>query len=318
MNARSTFFSALLLFLLSAFACAAPSFAQEKYPTRPIEFVVPWGPGGGSDQTARIVGKLLESELKIAVPIVNVPGGTGNTGMVKFLTSPADGYAICILAWDTLALLASQPPKWTMDDVVPLAIMIQLPSGLYVSGDRYPNWKSFEKEAKSNQVKIAISGLGSPDDITIGYFASKGLKIVPVPYAKPGERYAALMGGHVDGLYSPAGNIKGFVDGKQMRPVVFFHDSRLPEFADIPYAKEVGYDIALPQRRAILVKAGTDAARVAVLSNALARVAANPEYKEFLQKSTAAADSFVPTKESIKIMQSDVENMRKIFMATKK
>ena len=67
----------------TAGAALAPSItsAQEKYPTRPIEFIVPWGPGGGADQLARLTGKLLEPEIGTSLPVVNVPGATGGTGM---------------------------------------------------------------------------------------------------------------------------------------------------------------------------------------------------------------------------------------------
>jgi len=304
----------VLALVLSAFAL--PAFAQEKYPSRPIEFIVPWGPGGGSDQTARMIAALLETELKVSVPVVNVPGGTGNTGMTKLIAGPADGYSIAILAWDSFALLATQPQKWKMDDFVTLGIVIQLPSGLYVAADRYPNWKAFETAAKANPVKIAISGFGSPDEITINYLLSKGLKINAVPFAKPGERYSALLGGHVDALYSPAGNVGTFVDGKQMRPIIFFNNERLPELRETPTSQEMGYEINLPQRRAVIVKAGTDPARIAALSEALARAVSTPKYKTFLKESLASEKSYVPTREALPLMRRDLEDMLAIVRST--
>jgi len=63
------------------------------YPERPVELIVPWGPGGGADQLARLVAKLMEPMLGQGIPVVNVPGGTGATGMAKLLSSPADGYS---------------------------------------------------------------------------------------------------------------------------------------------------------------------------------------------------------------------------------
>jgi tripartite-type tricarboxylate transporter receptor subunit TctC len=300
----------LLALLLSLFAW--PALAQEKYPSRPIEFIVPWGPGGGSDQTARMLANLLEAELKVSVPVVNVPGGTGNTGMTKLLAAAADGYSVAILAWDSFATLATQSPKWGMDDIQPLGVVIQLPSGLYVAGDRYPDWKAVEAAAKKQPLKVAISGFGSPDDITINYMASRGLKLNAVPFAKPGERYAALLGGHVDLLYSPTGNIVQMVDSKQMRPVLLLSAERLPDFPQVPTSKESGYDITLPQRRAIIVKAGTDPKRVAVLAEALERAVSTPKYKAFLKDSYASPDSWVNSKDSLTLMRKDLEEMRSI------
>jgi len=300
-----------LMFPLAVFSALA-----DEYPSRPIEFIVPWGPGGGSDQTARKLAKLLEAELKVSVPVINAPGATGNSGMAKLLTSPANGYSLCILAWDTYALLATQPPKWSPNDFVPLGIVIQLPSGFYVSGNRHPNWQALEREARTRPVKIATSGFGSPDDITINYFASKGLMLTAVPFANPSERYAALIGGHVDALYSPAGNVKGFVESNQMRPIIFFNSKRLPEFASIPSSKELGYDITLPQRRAVIVKVGTDPAQLAILEKALQRAVASDEYMAFLKDSLALPNSFVPAKDSVALMRTDLDDMRKIVRQT--
>lgn len=297
---------------------AFPLSAQEKYPSRPIDFIVPWGPGGGSDQTAREIGKLLESELKVSVPIINTPGATGNSGMAKFLASAADGYTLCILAWDTYALLATRTPTWSPKEFIPLGIVIQLPSGFYVAGDRYPDWKAVEREARKRPLKVAISGFGSPDDITIHYLTGKGLQLTAVPYAKPGERYTALLGGHVDLLYSPAGNVRSYVDNKQMRPVMFFNGARLAEFPSTPTSKEEGYDITLPQRRAVIIKAGTDPAKVSLLSQALQRAVAKPEYATFLKDSLALPDSYLPTKQSLAVMESDLAQMKSIVQANAK
>jgi len=150
-----------------------------------------WGPGGGSDQTGRKIAKLLENELKVSLPVVNVPGATGNTGILKLIAGRNDGYALAVLAADTLyANQISGSQKWTLADLTPIAVMIQQPSGFYVAeGSRFKTWADVESEAKSKGVKVAISGFGSPDDVTIGFFNSKGLKLQPVPFANPGERY---------------------------------------------------------------------------------------------------------------------------------
>ena len=78
------------------------------YPERPIELIVPWGPGGGADQLARLVSKLMEPMLGQGIPVVNVPGGTGATGMAKLLSAPADGYSMAIYIADSHALLAGK------------------------------------------------------------------------------------------------------------------------------------------------------------------------------------------------------------------
>ena len=257
-----------------------PALAQEVYPTRSIEMIVPWGPGGGSDQTGRKIAKLLENELKASLPVVNVPGATGNTGILKLIAGRPDGYSLAVLAADTrYANQISGTQKWTLNDLTLIAVVIQQPSGFY-EGSRFKTWSDVEADAKSKGLKVGISGFGSPDDVTLGYFNSRGLKLQGVPFANPGERYTSLIGGHTDIMYSPLGNVRGMVDSKQMRPIIVFSNKRPPEYKDVPTSKELGYDVTLPQFRAIVVKAGTDPQRVKTISDALARVYADKEYAE--------------------------------------
>src|SRR5262245_26459537 len=99
--------------------CAAPfggGAVAAGYPGRPIELIVPWGPGGGADQLARLVSKLMEPMLGQGIPVVNVPGGTGATGMAKLLAAPADGYSMAIYIADGHALLAGKSPRWRMQE----------------------------------------------------------------------------------------------------------------------------------------------------------------------------------------------------------
>ena len=93
-------------------AYSGPVAAEDKYPSRPIEFVVPWGPGGGADQLARLTGKLLEPVVGTSLPVINVPGATGGTGMAKLLSSPVDGYSMAVYIADSHALLAGKDARW--------------------------------------------------------------------------------------------------------------------------------------------------------------------------------------------------------------
>src|SRR5687767_15946505 len=97
-----------LLLAGSALALSPRIAFAQAYPSRPVEFIVPWGPGGGADQLARRVSKLIEPGLKVSMPILNVPGATGNTGMAKLLSSPPDGHSIARFIGDTLGTLAGR------------------------------------------------------------------------------------------------------------------------------------------------------------------------------------------------------------------
>jgi tripartite-type tricarboxylate transporter receptor subunit TctC len=307
-----------------AFAAISAAFvsgaaAQEKYPARPIEMIVPWGPGGGADQLARLTGKLLESSVGTSIPVVNVPGATGGTGMAKLLAAPADGYSAAIYIADSHALLAGPDARWKIDDLIPVAVMIQAPSFLFVpENSRFKNWADFEKEAKAKPgtLKVATLGFGSVDDFTLKSLESKGVKVVQVPFSKPSERYVSILGGHADALYEQAGDVGQFLQNKQMRPIIAFGKSRFPQFKDVPSSYELGYKVALPQFRSIVVRAGTPPDRVKTLSQALAKVAASPEYKKFLQDQFASPDSFIDAAKAPAYLKEQLDDMKKFAGAS--
>lgn len=286
--------------------------AQEKYPTRPIEFIVPWGPGGGADQLARKIAPALEKELKVSLPVINVAGATGQTGLNKMLTQPADGYTISILIADTLAVLLDPATKWRLEDIVPAAIMIRQPSAFFVAqGSPFKTWKDIEAEARKRPLKVGVTGFGSADDLTVIYLNGKGLKFQSVPFPKPAERYTAILGGHADLLYEQLGDVKGYLENKQMRPVILFADQRFPAYPDVPAGKEVGHTIVINQFRSITMKAGTDPARVKTVSDALAKVAATDDYKAWLRDQYAEEASFIPAAGAVAFMRRELETMRK-------
>ena len=298
---------------------AATGWAEERYPSRPVEIVVPWGPGGGADQLARLTATLIEPLLKTSFPVVNAPGATGATGMAKLLSEPADGYAMAVYIADSNALLAGPSPRWSLSDIQPVAVMIQGPSFLFVAeNSRFKTWADFEKEAraKPKTLKVATLGFGSVDDMTLSYLAAKGIQVIEVPYAKPSERYVSVIGGHVDALYEQAGDVRQFVDSKQIRPIIIFGKERLAAFKDIPSSYELGYKIALPQFRSFVVKAGTPPDRVKVLADALAKAAATPEYKKFLAEQYGDPMSFVDAQASVPFLRAQVEEMKAAMTAT--
>ncbi|MGH9693140.1 MAG: Bug family tripartite tricarboxylate transporter substrate binding protein, partial [Bryobacteraceae bacterium] len=135
----------------AALGIASAQAQGTSYPSRPIELIVPWGPGGGADQLARLISKQLEPMLGQGIPVVNVPGGTGATGMAKLLAAPADGYSMAIYIADSHALLAGKNPRWQISDIAPVAVMMKVPSFIFVKEDSpFKTWEDFAKDAKAN------------------------------------------------------------------------------------------------------------------------------------------------------------------------
>jgi len=305
--------------LTAAVAAGAPSAVRaQDYPTRPIEFIVPWGPGGGADQVARKLAKLMEPKLKVSMPVVNVPGATGQTGLTKMLTAPADGYSISVFIGDTFALQAgSPPPKWKMEDVQALGIVIQQPSAFLVAQDgKFKTWADLENAAKTQTLRVAVTGFGSNDDLTVNFLAKRGLKFASVPFPKPGERYSAVLGGHAEVLYEQIGDVRNFVDNKQLKPVIMFAAKRDPSFPDVPTSVELGHKVTLPQFRAIVVKGGTDAKIVKKLADALAEAVKDPEYAAYLKDQYADPNSFVPAAKTKAYLDNELKAMKELIASS--
>jgi tripartite-type tricarboxylate transporter receptor subunit TctC len=217
------------------------------------------------------------------------------------------------MTWDTYALLATSNTRWGLKDIIPVALMIKQPSSfLTATNGNLKTWADVEREARKQPLKVAVTGFGSPDEITVNFFIARGLKLISVPFANPGERYTAVLGGHADLLYEQIGDVRSFVDSKQIQPVIVFADKRFGVFPDVPASKELGYDITLPQRRAVIMKAGTDPQKVKVIAAALAKVAASPEYKAYLKEQYATEDSYFGTEESLKIMEEELAQMKRM------
>jgi tripartite-type tricarboxylate transporter receptor subunit TctC len=246
----------------------------------------------------------MEPTLKVSLPVINVPGATGQNGLTKLATSPADGYTISVMTGDTFSLFASPTARFKLDQFTPLAIMIQQPSGFFANATGpFKTWDDVQKVIKEKELRVGMTGYGSPDDLTVNYFKNKGMKFQGVPFAEPGMRYASVVGGQSDILYEQAGDVRSFLDGNQIEPILFFSKKPVEAFPDVPYSGKLGYEVLLPQFRVVMVRAGTDPAIVKTLSDALADVAKTAEYHDYLKQQYADPDSFVGADKSVQFMR---------------
>jgi len=283
-------------------AVALTSFsaqAQDKYPDRPIELIVTFGPGGGADTMGRKMSQLLEKIMKVPMPVSNVAGSSGNAGLNKLLAAPADGYTAGTLIALTVSSWAAGIGTAKASDFAIAAIVQDSPSMLFVPTDSpHKTFKDLLAYAKKNPngLKVATSGYGTQDDITIKYLAFKGYKMTNVPLAKPAERYASPLGKHTDAIYEEPGDVGAFLKSGKMRPLVVFDDTRHPSFPDVPTSKELGFEISdLPNFRSIAVSSKTAPDKLAALSAAVNAALATPEWKTFCtQTYTCASRSYTP------------------------
>jgi tripartite-type tricarboxylate transporter receptor subunit TctC len=307
-----------LVISVAILVLTTPLWAQEKYPDRPIDFICTWGVGGGADQMARTIGRLAEKVLGVAVPVSNIPGASGNTGLANLVAAKADGYAVAVYIADTLATISAGTSRYQVADLDWIVRTQVAPSFLFVKADGpYKTIQDLLNYAKENpgKVRVGTTGLNTVDDITLRYFGSKGYKMITLPVPQPGERYASALGGHSEAVYEQAGDIKQYLDSKQLRPIIIFAHKRHPAFPDVPCSVELGYELTLPQFRSIVAKAGTPPDRVKILAEAFQKAMETPEWKKFADDQYLDPESYMGPDKLKAWVSSEMETMRN-FMKT--
>ena len=149
---------------------AAPAAAQEKYPSRPIDFVVTWGAGGGADAMARQLGSLSQPLLGVALPASNVPGASGNTGLAQVLSGKPDGYTLATYIQDTLMTLPMGLARYKVDDLEWITRTQVADSFLFVRADGpFKTIQELFKHAEANpgKLRVGATGFGTVDDVTV-------------------------------------------------------------------------------------------------------------------------------------------------------
>jgi tripartite-type tricarboxylate transporter receptor subunit TctC len=299
---------ALMFCALAAFSAQAQ---EKKYPSRPIEMIVNFGPGGGADQLGRVMSKLLEPILGVPLPVANVAGASGNAGLTKVLTSTPDGYTLGTLTGLSISAWVSGLGRMQVRDFAYIAVVQSSPSMLFVPKDsKIQDYKALLEAAKANpgKLRVATAGYGTLDDIAVKFLATKGYRMVNVPFAKPGERYMSPLGGHSEVLFEEPGDVVQFLESKQYRPIVVFGEKRHPAFADVPASAEFGHHIDLPNWRAIVTSAQVSPAVLATLNAALARATDSPEWKKFCGETYTCIDKMSP-EQSLQFVQKNYQEV---------
>jgi tripartite-type tricarboxylate transporter receptor subunit TctC len=306
---------AVLAVAVAALVAPLGVIGQEKYPNRPVDFICTWGTGGGADAMARTIGSLAQPVLGVALPVSNVPGASGNTGMAQLLGGKADGYTVATFIQDTLMTIPMGLARYKVDDFEWIIRTQVADSFLFVKSDGpFKTIQDLFQHAQANpgKVRVAATGFGTVDDVSVRFLEKKGYKMTTVPYPKPGERYAAALGGHTEVLYEQAGDVLQYLKAGQLKPLVIFAEKRHPAFADVPTSKELGIDLTLPQFRGIVARKGTPPERVKVLADAFRKAMETPQWKKFSDEWYFAPDSYMGPEQFGKWVAAEVDTLDRL------
>lgn len=296
-------------------AVAAGAGAQGKFPSRPIDMIVNFGPGGGADGLGREIAKLMEQTLGVALPVSNVAGASGNAGLQKVLGATPDGYTVGTLTGLSISAWASGLGKMKVSDFAFITIAQSSPSMFYVPKDsKIQSYKELLAVAKANpgKIRVATAGYGTLDDIAVKYLGTQGYKMVNVPFAKPGERYLSPLGGHSEVLFEEPGDVVQFLQSGQYKPIVVFGEKRHPAFPDVPASAEFGHHIDLPNWRGVVTGAKVPADVIAVLNAAAAKAVETPQWKKFCAETYTCVGRMSP-EESRRFAQKNYDEVTRFM-----
>jgi tripartite-type tricarboxylate transporter receptor subunit TctC len=282
--------------LLMPLGAGAQDGAKD-YPNRPIRFVVPYPPAGGTDIVARTLSEPLATALGQTIVIDNRGGAAGNIGTDVAAKAPPDGYTLLFtLSSHTInPKLYEKLPFDVEKDFVPISLAAMIPQVLAVNPDvPVHNIKELIALARAQPGKLnyASVGTGSPAHIAGELLKLKaGIDIVHVPYKGGGPAVTAALGGQVQLLIVSLPAALQYVKAGRLRALAVTSDARSVAAPDIPTITESGVDCVVNSWYGALAPAKTPPAIVAKLQDAFAKVLATPEMREKLLAQGAEAAS---------------------------
>jgi tripartite-type tricarboxylate transporter receptor subunit TctC len=277
---------AVLLFAVLAVA-ALPTGAQaQAWPDKPIRFIVPSPPGGGTDSLTRLLANKLGETLKWQMVVDNRPGAGGNLGLDIAAKAAPDGYTLVMGESSNLAInpyLYKKLPSDPAKDVAPVALLGTVPLVLVVSASSpFDSVTALVEAAKKKQLSFASSGNG-----TVGHLVGETWKravaadMLHVPYKGAGPVMIDLVGGQVDLHFASLPAALPLIESGKLRALATTSAERLPSLPNVPTLIEAGYPgFDYYVFYGVLVPAGAAPAIVGKLNTEIDRAIASPDLRK--------------------------------------
>ena len=301
--------------LLAALLCVATStFAQ--YPQRPVQLIVPWGAGGGTDATARIIATLLEKELKQPFNVVNRTGGSGVVGHDAIAKATPDGYTIGLITVEITMMHHVGLTQLKHTDYTPIGLVNADPAAINVRADSpYKSVKDLLAAIKANPGKMKASGTGQGGiwHLAIaGLLKEQGIDPNALPWvpsngAAPGMQ--DMIAGGVDVVPCSIPEARPMIDAGKARALVIM-DAKPPAlYPNVPtLKKELGTNWQIAAWRVIAAPKGIPADAQKTLTTALKKVYDSKDYKDFMA-SRGFGVIWADPQETAKFMASSDANL---------
>lgn len=283
----------------AALLMAGPAAAAWE-PSKPVEFVVPAGTGGGADQMARLIqGIIVKHKLmKESMVVVNKSGGAGAEGFLAVKEAKGDPHKVIITLSNlfTTPMATGVPFNWK--DMTPVSMMALDQFVLWVNAETpYKNAKDYIAAVKAaGPSKMKMGGTGSKQEdqiLTVGLEKATGTKFIYVPYKGGGEVAVQLVGKHIDStVNNPIEAVAQWRAGS-LRPLCVFDNERMPHkekvtdtmsWFDIPTCTEAGVPTDYVMLRGIFMAPGVTADQTTYYVDLMKKVRETQDWKEYMEK----------------------------------
>lgn len=286
---RSRWLPALALATGLAASVTAPATAQTvDYPNRPIELVVPFQPGGGTDALARAFAEAARKQVPPGIVIVNKPGASGAIGWNEVIHAKPDGYKLALVTVELTTLPHMGLAKFTHEDFSLIARLNADQAAITVKADApYNTIEEFLAAARKTpgEMKVGNAGNGSIWHLAAAALEDKtGTQYNHVPFQGAGPAVQALMGGHIDAVAVSPAEVGTYVASGKLKTLAVMADSRVKGFEKVPTLKERNIDLVIGTWRGLAAPKNTPPEVMAWLRNVTAKTANEPALREAMDK----------------------------------
>jgi tripartite-type tricarboxylate transporter receptor subunit TctC len=279
-----------LLGIAAVFAALVVGSAQAQYPQRPVQLIVPWGAGGGTDATARIIAAVMEKDLKQPINVVNRTGGSGVVGHDAIAKATPDGYTIGLITVEITMMHHVGLTALGPNDYTPIGLVNADPAGIHVRVDSpYKNVKELIAAIKANPGKLKASGTGQGGiwHLAIaGLLKEQGVDPSALPWvpsngAAPGLQ--DMVAGGVEVVPCSIPEARAMIDAGKVKALAIMDANPPALYPNVPtLQKEIGSSWAMPAWRVIAAPKGIPADVQKTLGAALKKAYDSKEYKDFM------------------------------------
>ena len=292
---RTTLAGLCTIFSLVVILPGSIAWAQEKFPSKPIQIVIHSKYGGGTDTTARMMMIRSRRVLGVDMSVVARRGGSGAKAHQYALGKPKDGYTVLALTQSHLYTIARGKSPLKIDDVVGVARAMDDPTFITVSSSsEYKSLADIVNASKTKALNWGVAQVGGTEHIGLAQFAKvAGIKFKVVPFGSGAQMVQALMSGAIVATLPNVSEAGSQVKDGTFRALAVMAEKRLNDYPNVPTTYEVGYKVKTSTTRGYWVLKGTPQDRIEVLSKGMVKAMKHEVFANYLKSAGLTVEDSV-------------------------